>query len=67
MRMRAVEQGLAGAVPGSQPTYIVMGHLYFDSVEAFHNAYGPHAKAIRRDLPNYTDIQPKIQVSEVKM
>jgi uncharacterized protein (TIGR02118 family) len=63
----AVEQGLGGAEPGSRPAYIAMGHLYFDSVEAFQTAYGPHAKAIMGDIPNYTDIQPTIQVSEVKI
>jgi uncharacterized protein (TIGR02118 family) len=44
-----------------------MGHLYFDSVEAFQAAFGPHAPAIMADIPNYTDIQPVIQISEVKM
>lgn len=63
----AVEKGLSGAEPGSPATYIAMGHLYFDSVEAFINAYGPHAEEIMGDIPNYTDIQPLIQVSEVKM
>lgn len=63
----AVEQGLGGAEPGSPATYIAMGHLYFDSVEAFQTAFGPHAEAIMGDVPNYTDIQPTIQISEVKM
>ena len=63
----AVEQGLGGAVPGSRPTYIVMCHLYFDSVEAFQTALGPHAQAINEDVPNYTDLQPTIQISEVKI
>jgi uncharacterized protein (TIGR02118 family) len=62
-----VEQGLAGAVPGSRPAYIAMCHLYFDSVEAFQAAFGPHAPAIMGDIPNYTNIQPTIQVSEVKI
>ena len=63
----AAEQGLGGAEPGSQALYIAMGHLYFDSVEAFQTAFGPHAGAIKADIPNYTDIQPSIQISEVKM
>ncbi len=62
----AVEQGLAGGAPGSRPTFIAMGHLYFDSLEAFQKAFGPHAKEIMADIPNYTDIQPTIQISEVK-
>jgi uncharacterized protein (TIGR02118 family) len=63
----AVEQGLSGAEPGSPATYVAMGHLLFDSVEAFQNAFGPHAETIMADVPNYTDIQPVFQISEVKM
>ncbi len=63
----AVEQGLGGAVPGSQATYLIMFHLYFDSVEAFQNAFALHAQAIMGDIPNYTVPQPTIQIGEVKI
>src|SRR2546428_12424918 len=63
----AVEQGLGGATPGAPPAFSAMGHLYFDSVEAFQSAFGPHAGAIMDDIPNYTNVQPTIQVSEVKL
>ena len=63
----AVEEGLGGAEPGSPPVYIAMSHLLFDSVETFQGAFGPHAEAIMRDIPNYTDVQPTIQISEVRI
>ena len=63
----AVEAGLGGGSPGSPATYAAMGHLYFDSVEAFQTAFGPHAKAILGDIPNYTNVEPVIQISEVKI
>jgi uncharacterized protein (TIGR02118 family) len=63
----AVEQGMSGATPGSRPGFVAMGHLYFDTVEAFQTAFGPHAQAIMADIPNYTDIEPTIQISEVKI
>jgi uncharacterized protein (TIGR02118 family) len=66
-RSMAAEQGLSGGEPGSPAIYVAMGHLYFDSIEAFQTAFTPHAEAIIGDMPNYTDIQPVIQVSEVKM
>jgi uncharacterized protein (TIGR02118 family) len=44
-----------------------MCHLYFDSIEAFQTAFGPQAQAIMGDIPNYTDIQPIVQISEVKI
>jgi uncharacterized protein (TIGR02118 family) len=61
-----VDQGLAGGAPDAPAAFVAMGHLYFDSVEAFQGAFGPHAEAIMGDVPNYTDIQPDIQISEIK-
>nr|TFG53217.1 MAG: EthD family reductase [Hyphomicrobiales bacterium] len=63
----AVEQGLAGGAPDAPATYIAMGHLYFDTLDAFQQAFGPHAAAIMADGPNYTNVQPVIQISEVKL
>jgi uncharacterized protein (TIGR02118 family) len=63
----AVEEGLGGVSAGSLPVYSVMGHLYFDSVEAFQTAFGPHAAAIMGDIPNFTNVEPTVQVSNVKL
>ena len=67
LKAAAVEKGLSGAQPGTPPTYIAAGHLMFDSVEAFQAAFGPHAEAIAADVPNYTNVQPVIQIGEVKV
>ena len=63
----AVEQGIAGFPPGSPAPFLAVGHLMFDSVEAFQKALEPHAAAIMGDIPNYTNTQPVIQISEVKI
>src|SRR5436309_2899691 len=63
----AVEQGIAGGAPESQPTYAAMGHLLFDSMESFQAAFVPHAATIMADIPNYSAIQPIVQISEVKL
>jgi uncharacterized protein (TIGR02118 family) len=63
----AAEQGLSGAEPGSKPAYIAVGHLLFDSATAFQNSFGPHAPEILADIPNYTNTQPVVQISEVKL
>jgi uncharacterized protein (TIGR02118 family) len=62
-----VEQGLVGSTPGSPAAYIAIAHLSFDSVAAFQSAFGPHAKSFMADLPNYSNIQPMVQISEVKL
>jgi len=64
-RSYTVDRGLAGGAPGAPATYVAMCHIFFDSIEAFQAAFGPHAKSIMADVPNYTDIAPTMQVSEV--
>jgi uncharacterized protein (TIGR02118 family) len=63
----AVEHGVSGMATGSPAPFIAMGHLYFDSAEAFQAAFGPHLNEIVGDIPNYTNIEPIIQISEVRM
>jgi len=63
----AAENGLAGGTPGSAAPYIAVGHLLFDSVEAFQKAFGPHAGEILGDIPNYTNTSPVVQISEITL
>jgi uncharacterized protein (TIGR02118 family) len=62
-----VEQGLAGGQPGAPPAYTVLCHLLFDSVDAFQSAFDKHSAAILADIPNYTNTQPTVQISQVKL
>jgi uncharacterized protein (TIGR02118 family) len=63
----AVDHGIGGFGPGSSAPFVAAGHLLFESVEAFQTAFEPHAQAIMGDIPNYTNLQPTIQISEVKL
>ena len=62
-----VEQGLSGGAPGAPMTYTAIAHLLFDSVEGFEKAFAAHAQEIRADLSNYSNVQPIVQISEVKL
>ena len=62
-----VERGLAGLAAGSPPAYLAIGHLFFDSIQSFQAAFGPHAAEITGDIPNYTNTQPTVQISEVEL
>jgi uncharacterized protein (TIGR02118 family) len=63
----SVEQGLAGGTPGSAPEYLAMGHLLFDSVDDFQSSFVPHMPVFMGDIPNFTNIIPVAQISDVKM
>ena len=63
----SVEQGLGGVAPGSSAAYSTICHLFFDSVESFQGAFGPHAASVQADVRNYSSVTPIIQVSDVKL
>jgi uncharacterized protein (TIGR02118 family) len=67
LKRTEVDEGMAGGAPNSPAPFVGAAHLYFDSVESFQGAFGPHAKEIMADVPNYTDIQPTMQISQVRM
>ena len=62
-----VEQGLAGGQPGAPAPYVALAHLFFESVDAFQAAFAEHGGAILADIPNYTNTQPTLQISQVKL
>ncbi len=61
----SVERGVAGLAPDSAPTYIAMCHFLFSTSEAFMEAFLPHASELQGDIPNYTNVEAIIQMSEV--
>jgi len=63
----AVEAGIAGRTPDAPPMYTAMGHLLFDSMEAFQAAFAVHGEEIRADVPNFTNIRSVVQISEVRL
>lgn len=61
----AVEKGIGSGEPGTPALYASIGNLYFESMEAFENSFGPNAEKIMADVPNFTNIEPVLQISEV--
>ena len=59
----AIDRGIDSAE--SHPPYLVVGHLWFESIAAFQSAMAAHSAALMADIPNYTNLQPAIQVSEI--
>lgn len=57
-------RGVAAA-DGSEPPYLAMAIIRFSSMEAFQAAMGSEgAKAILGDIPNFTNVEPIVQINE---
>ncbi len=63
----SVERGVEIDEPRIESSYVAMCHYYFDSLENFMVAFMPHAKELQGDIVNYTNIEPTIQINEVKI
>jgi uncharacterized protein (TIGR02118 family) len=57
--------GIGGRAPGELAPYVAIGHLLFDSVEAFQSSFGIHAAKFSADVPNYTNVKGELQISEI--
>ena len=65
LKATAIDKGIAGGAPGAPLPFVAIGYLYFNTVADFQNGMKTNGSKIRADIPNYTDIQPVIQISEV--
>jgi uncharacterized protein (TIGR02118 family) len=65
LKATAIDKGIAGGAAGSPAPFVVICYFYFDNVSAFQNAMTANGAKIQGDIPNYTNIQPVIQISEV--
>ena len=65
LKLLAIDKGVAGRTPDEPIPYLAIGYLYFDKLSAYQNSFGPNAEKIINDIPNYTNIQPVVQISEV--
>jgi uncharacterized protein (TIGR02118 family) len=61
----SVERGVDVDEPKLESSYIAMCHYYFESLEDFIAAFGPHAEELQGDIANYTNIEPITQINEV--
>jgi uncharacterized protein (TIGR02118 family) len=60
-----VDKGLGGRGPGAPAPYVAIGHMVFNSIEDFLKAEQAHGKDLGADVPNFTNIEPQFQVSEI--
>lgn len=63
----SVETGMEIDYPEIKSRYFAMCHYYFDTLENFLSAFMPHAETLQGDIPNYTNVDPVTQISEVQI
>jgi uncharacterized protein (TIGR02118 family) len=65
LKLLEIDKGISGRTPNEPIPFLAIGYLYFDKLSDYQNAFGPNAEKILSDIPNYTNIQPVVLISEV--
>ena len=65
MKKYEIDEGIGGRTPEDQVPFIAIGYLYFENLSDYRESFGPNAEKILNDIPNYTNIQPTVQISIV--
>ena len=59
-----VDKGFVGPTPKSPPLYVCISTLTFETLQGYKDAFRSHGARLLADLPNFTDIEPVVQVNE---
>jgi len=60
-----MEWGITSVDGQAVPPFRVVAHLLFESTETMQASFGRHLPEFIADLPNFTDIEPVVQVGTV--
>ncbi len=66
LKFYEIDKGLAGRTPNEKVPYLAVGYFYVKDVAEYNKVIGQNRDAIISDIKKYTNIQPIIQISEVK-
>jgi uncharacterized protein (TIGR02118 family) len=66
LKAMSIDKGLASGTPNAPVPYLAIGYFYFETMASCQSAMKPNSEKLRADVPNYTNIQPLIQISEVQ-
>ena len=61
-----IDKGISGRTPNDKLPYLAVGYFYVKDVAEYNKAIAQNREAVINDIKNYTNIQPVIQISEVR-
>ena len=61
-----ITNGIAGRTPNDKVPFVAIGYFYINDVAEYNKAIAQNRDAIINDFKNYTNIQPVVQISEIK-
>ena len=58
-----VNKGIGG-MDGAPAPFMCIGQLFFENLDDFQAAFAAHGEELLADIPNYTNVEPVVQIDE---
>ena len=66
LKFYEIDKGIAGRTPIDKVPFVAIGYFYISDVAEYNKAIAQNRDAVISDFKNYTNIQPVVQISEIK-
>lgn len=66
LKFYEVDKGLSGRTPEDKVPFVAIGYFYIRNVKEYNKTIAQHRETIINDIKHYTNIQPIVQISEIK-
>ena len=66
LKFYEIDKGIAGRTLDDKAPFLAIGYFYITDVAEYGKAIGQNIDAIVNDFKNYTNVQPVVQISEIK-
>ena len=66
LKFYEIDKGIAGRTPNDKVPFLAIGYFYINDVAEYNKAIAQNRDAVINDFKNYTNIQPVVQISEIR-
>lgn len=66
LKFYEIDKGLAGRTPNDKVPFLAIGYFYISDIAQYNQAIAQNRDAVVSGFKNYTNIQPVVQISEIK-
>ena len=66
LKFYEIDKGIAGRTPNDKVPFVAIGYFYINDVAEYNKSIAQNRDAVISDFKNYTNIQPVVQISEIK-
>jgi len=66
LKFYEIDKGIAGRTATDKVPFVAIGYFYITDIAEYNKAIAQNRDAVISDFKNYTNIQPIVQINEIK-